>query len=70
LAPIEKWVKTSMREHPYPILVATGGAAFLAGAFMRRLAALGAGVTLGLLSASYFSRKGAGAVPMGPEPTE
>ena len=54
LAPVDKWVRTTAREHPYAVISATVGTGFMAGFLTRRRAAVGAGMALGFLTGCYF----------------
>ena len=57
LIPIGKWVQDQSNAHPYLTIATSMGAAVLAGAVVRRTAAMRAGLTVGILTAVYLGRK-------------
>ncbi|MBL9007026.1 MAG: hypothetical protein JNJ46_22405 [Myxococcales bacterium] len=57
LIPFGKWVQDQSSAHPYLTIATSMGAAVLAGALVRRTAAMRAGLTVGILTAVYLGRK-------------
>jgi ElaB/YqjD/DUF883 family membrane-anchored ribosome-binding protein len=59
IAPLDKWVQTASRDRPYLVAGTAVSVGLLSGAVLRKTAALGAVLTLGLLAANYLGQRGA-----------
>jgi len=57
LKPIDGWLRTATKEHPYMVISSAVGVSFLAGFLMRRRAAVAVGATVGFVTGCFLSSR-------------